>query len=58
MKADGDFGRAFGGISSLEIGPRAVWTHAAERGFGLDGPVPVDVASGRPPSRAWATGDG
>jgi allantoinase len=35
MKADGDFGRAFGGISSLEIGPRAVWTHAARRGFGL-----------------------
>ena len=35
MKADGDFGRVFGGISSLEVGPRAVWTHAAERGFGL-----------------------
>jgi allantoinase len=35
MKADGDFGQVFGGISSLEIGPRAVWTHAAERGFGL-----------------------
>jgi allantoinase len=35
MKADGDFGRAFGGISSLEIGPRATWTNAAERGFGL-----------------------
>jgi allantoinase len=35
MKGDGDFGRDFGGISSLEIGPRAVWTHAAERGFGL-----------------------
>jgi len=35
MKADGDFGRVFGGISSLEVGPRAVWTHAAGRGFGL-----------------------
>jgi allantoinase len=35
MKADGDFGRVFGGISSLEVGPRAVWTHAARRGFGL-----------------------
>jgi allantoinase len=35
MKADGDFGRVFGGISSLELGPRAVWTHAAGRGFGL-----------------------
>jgi allantoinase len=35
MKAGGDFGRAFGGISSLEVGPRAVWTQARERGFGL-----------------------
>jgi allantoinase len=35
MKADGDFGRVFGGISSVEIGPRAVWTHAAYHGFGL-----------------------
>jgi allantoinase len=35
MKADGDFGNVFGGISSLEVGPRAVWTHAAKRGFGL-----------------------
>ncbi len=35
MKADGDFGHVFGGISSLEVGPRAVWTHAAQRGFGL-----------------------
>jgi allantoinase len=35
MKAAGDFGTVFGGISSLELGPRAVWTHAAERGFGL-----------------------
>jgi allantoinase len=35
MKGGGDFGSVFGGISSLELGPRAVWTHAAERGFGL-----------------------
>jgi allantoinase len=35
MKADGDFGRVFGGISSLQLGPHAVWTHATERGFGL-----------------------
>ncbi|AGB23518.1 allantoinase [Mycobacterium sp. JS623] len=35
MKAAGDFGCVFGGISSLEVGPRAVWTHAADRGFGL-----------------------
>jgi allantoinase len=35
MKAGGDFGRAFGGISSVEVGPRVVWTQARERGFGL-----------------------
>ena len=35
LKGDGDFGRAFGGISSLQLGPSAVWSHAAERGFGL-----------------------
>lgn len=34
-KAAGDFARAFGGISSLQLGPRAVWTQAADRGFGL-----------------------
>ncbi|MCV7251586.1 allantoinase AllB [Mycobacterium hackensackense] len=34
-KAAGDFGRAFGGISSLQLGPRAVWTEAARRGFGM-----------------------
>lgn len=34
-KAAGDFGRAFGGISSLQLGPRAVWTQAGRRGFGL-----------------------
>jgi allantoinase len=34
-KGGGDFGRAFGGISSLQLGPRLVWTQAAERGFGL-----------------------
>jgi allantoinase len=34
-KGDGDFGRAFGGVSSLQVGPRAVWTHAQQRGFGL-----------------------
>ena len=35
MKAGGDFGSAFGGVSSLEVGPRAAWTQAAARGFGL-----------------------
>jgi allantoinase len=33
-KGAGDFGRAFGGVSSLQLGPRAVWTQAARRGFG------------------------
>jgi allantoinase len=35
LKGDGDFGRAFGGISSLQIGPRVVWTRARMRGFTL-----------------------
>ena len=35
LKAAGDFGRAFGGVSSLQLGPRVVWTQAAQRGFGL-----------------------
>jgi allantoinase len=34
-KGDGDFGRVFGGISSLELGPRVMWTQAVRRGFGL-----------------------
>jgi allantoinase len=36
MKADGDFGRAFGGISCLELGPRAAWTQASRHGFRLE----------------------
>lgn len=35
MKAGGDFGAAFGGISSLQLGPSAVWTQAQPLGFGL-----------------------
>lgn len=34
-KGDGDFGRVFGGISSLQVGPRVVWTRARMRGFTL-----------------------
>jgi allantoinase len=30
-----DFGRAIGGIRSLQFGPRAVWSQAADRGFGV-----------------------
>lgn len=35
LKGDGDFGRVFGGISSLELGPRIVWTRARMRGYTL-----------------------
>jgi allantoinase len=35
MKGDGDFGRVFGGVSSLQLAPRAAWTQAARRGLGL-----------------------
>lgn len=31
----GDFGAAWGGVASLQIGLSAVWTAARERGFGL-----------------------
>jgi allantoinase len=34
-KGGGDFGRALGGVSSLQVGPRAAWTQAQQRGFGL-----------------------
>jgi allantoinase len=32
---DGDFGAAWGGIASLQLGLTIVWTHARARGFGL-----------------------
>jgi allantoinase len=32
----GDFGKAWGGISSVQLGLPVIWTHARERGFGLD----------------------
>lgn len=35
LKGDCDFGRVFGGISSLQVSPRAAWTQAAARGIGL-----------------------
>ena len=55
-KAGGDFGRAFGGVSSLQLGPRAVWTQAARRGFG-----PADLSrwmSQRPAALAGYTDRG
>jgi allantoinase len=36
---NGDFGTAWGGISSIQLGLPVVWTHARERGFS-----PADVA--------------
>jgi allantoinase len=33
---DGDFGAAWGGIASLQLGLPAVWTQARARGFGLE----------------------
>jgi allantoinase len=33
--AEGDFGRAWGGIASLQVGLSAVWAEAGRRGFGL-----------------------
>jgi len=32
---NGDFGTAWGGISSIQLGLPVVWTHARERGFSL-----------------------
>ena len=39
----GDFGVAWGGISSLQLGLSAVWTEARQRGFDLVDVVPLDV---------------
>ena len=33
---DGDFGAAWGGIASLQLGLPAIWSQARRRGFGLD----------------------
>jgi allantoinase len=36
LRDEGDFGRAWGGISSISVSLSAVWTEARERRFGLD----------------------
>jgi allantoinase len=36
LKTTGDFGTAWGGIASLQLGLPLVWTEARRRGFGLD----------------------
>ena len=35
IKTTGDFGTAWGGIASVQLGLSAVWTEARKRGFGL-----------------------
>ncbi|MDQ4138182.1 MAG: allantoinase AllB, partial [Actinomycetota bacterium] len=39
LGADGDFGRAWGGIAGLQVGLQTVWTEAARRGIGLESVV-------------------
>jgi allantoinase len=36
LKTPGDFGTAWGGIASVQLGLPVVWTEAAARGIGLD----------------------
>jgi allantoinase len=36
LGADGDFGRAWGGIAGLQVGLTAVWTEARRRGIGIE----------------------
>jgi allantoinase len=36
LKTTGDFGTAWGGVASLQLGLPLVWTEARRRGFGLD----------------------
>ena len=54
--ADGDFGAAWGGISSVQLSLPVVWTQACERGFSLD-----DIArwmAARPAEIAGIAGKG
>ena len=56
LGGDGEFGPAWGGISSLQLGLAAVWTEARRRGIGLD--RVVDWMSARPAALAGLTGKG
>ena len=47
MKADGDFGRVFGGISSLEVGPAGRVDSRRPARVRTSGVVPVDVRTAR-----------
>ncbi len=53
-----DFGHAWGGISSLQIGLPAVWTAAYERGVALADVVALDVDRAGGPGRAGRQGSG
>jgi allantoinase len=54
--ADGDFGAAWGGISSVQLSLPVVWTQARERGFSLDHIARWMAA--RPAEIAGVTGKG
>ena len=51
---DGDFGAAWGGIASLQLGLPAVWTQARARGLRAGAAGPVDGAAPGGDRRAWA----
>jgi allantoinase len=51
MKAAGDWSRAWGGISSLQLGLPLVWTQARRRGLGL-----AQVAAWMSAAPAWLAG--
>ncbi|MEE6281634.1 allantoinase AllB [Georgenia sp. MJ170] len=53
---DGDFGAAWGGISSIQLGLPIVWTEARRRGIGLE--RVVDWMAARPADRAGVRGKG
>ena len=50
---DGDFGTAWGGISSLQLGLPVVWTEARRRGFSLAHVASLDGEPARRGSPAW-----
>ncbi len=52
----GDFGRAWGGVSSLQLGLPLVWTEARRRGIGLE--RVVEWMAGRPADLVGLAGKG
>ncbi len=56
LRADGDFGLAWGGIAGLQVSLAAVWTGARARGFALDDAVAW--TSARPAAWAGLAGKG